>query len=180
MARYRSSRLLFEIPRRENPVSLVKERSVRLESPAFEDGSEVPRRYTCEGEDVSVPLRWGDAPSSTKSFAVVCEDPDAPAGTWRHWAIFDIPPDTRELPEGIAKEAHTKVGRQAWNDFKRFGYGGPCPPHGHGVHNYRFRIFALSCDRLDVPVHATCRDVIQAASDSVLAEAQIVGTFARR
>lgn len=152
---------------------------MKLGSDAFRDGEAIPRRFTCDGEDISPPLEWEGAPAETRSFVLVCDDPDAPRGTWHHWAAYDIPPDCRSLAEGAAAGAERAGFKQAVNDFRRPGYGGPCPPHGHGPHRYRFRLLALSVSRLPVPDHPSCPEVQREARGHVLMEAQLVGTYER-
>jgi Raf kinase inhibitor-like YbhB/YbcL family protein len=149
---------------------------MRLISDAFAAGQSIPLRYTCEGEDLSPALRWSDAPGGTKSFVLLCDDPDAPAGTWHHWAVYDIPPDMRELAEGASRQSGLK---QAVNDFCRSGYGGPCPPRGHGVHHYHFRLLALSVERLHFGKPPTCVDVDREAHKHAIDEAILIGTYQR-
>ena len=149
---------------------------MRLLSSAFADRSAIPRRFTCDGENLSPPLQWSDAPEETCSFVLLCDDPDAPGGTWHHWAVYDIPPDQSGLVDNAAQKARLK---QATNDFRKVGYGGPCPPPGHGVHHYRFRLLALSTDHLRVPAKASCLDVEREARKLALAEATLVGTYHR-
>jgi Raf kinase inhibitor-like YbhB/YbcL family protein len=103
---------------------------MRLNSSAFADGSAIPRRFTCDGDDLSPPLSWSDAPPGTRSFVLLCDDPDAPAGTWHHWAAYDIPSTLTALAERAASDAERGGFKQAINDFQRSGYGGPCPPRG--------------------------------------------------
>lgn len=153
--------------------------AMTLESRAFESGTRIPDRYTCMGDDISPPLAWSGAPAETRSFALLCDDPDAPAGTWHHWAVFDIPADRSELQEAFPKEARSGSIRQAVNDFRRSGYGGPCPPQGHGIHHYRFRLLALDTERLDLQPYADCRGVAAAARRHVLEEAELIGTYSR-
>ncbi|MFQ5958886.1 MAG: YbhB/YbcL family Raf kinase inhibitor-like protein [Alphaproteobacteria bacterium] len=150
-----------------------------LTSTAFADGERVPERYTCEGDDLSPPLAWSGAPAGTLSFALLCDDPDAPAGTWHHWAAYDIPAERSALTEGFPKDARVGPVRQAVTDFRRPGYGGPCPPPGHGVHHYHFRLLALDVATLGLADDAHCTDVARAAAGDVLAEAKIVGTYSR-
>jgi Raf kinase inhibitor-like YbhB/YbcL family protein len=150
---------------------------MKLRSSAFPDGAAIPRRFTCEGEDISPPLQWIDAPAQAKSFALLCDDPDAPGGTWHHWAAYDIAADQTALAQAAAGDAHSF--KQAINDFKRRGYGGPCPPHGHGLHHYHFRLLALSVPQLTVRKDATCRDVEREARKHLLTEATLVGVFGR-
>jgi Raf kinase inhibitor-like YbhB/YbcL family protein len=152
---------------------------LRLISSVFSDGAAIPRRYTCEGADVSPPLTWSDAPPDTDSFVLLCDDPDAPAGTWHHWAAYDIPADQTGLQQGAAQHASRHGFRQAVNDFQRTGYGGPCPPGGHGPHRYHFRLLALSIDHLAIPQGASCRDVEREARKHVLAEAVLIGIYER-
>ncbi len=150
---------------------------MQLHSSAFPDGTTIPRRFTCDGTDLSPPLDWSDAPDTTRSFALLCDDPDAPAGTWRHWAAYDIPADRTALVQGAAQQA--KGFKQAINDFERPGYGGPCPPRGHGVHRYRFHLLALAVDRLPVGREPSCQDVEREAKKHLLAEATLIGTYQR-
>ncbi len=152
---------------------------MRLSSSAFSDGATIPRRFTCDGEDLSPPLEWGDAPAGTRSFVLLCDDPDAPAGTWHHWATYDIAGDRRSLAQGAAAHKEADDFKQAVNDFRRPGYGGPCPPRGHGLHHYHFRLLALSIERLSVRDKPSCREVEQAARKHVIAEANLVGLYQR-
>lgn len=151
---------------------------MRISSSAFADGEAVPRRFTCDGENLSPPIAWTDAPAATRSFVLLCDDPDAPRGTWRHWAAYDIGPAHHALAEGAAMRAEGEF-RQAVNDFGRSGYGGPCPPHGDGPHHYHFRLLALDTERLPVSTHASCRDVEHEARGHVLAEASLIGLYER-
>jgi Raf kinase inhibitor-like YbhB/YbcL family protein len=150
---------------------------MRLSSSAFAPGDKIPGRFTCDGADVSPPLAWSGAPAGTRSFCVVCSDPDAPAGVWFHWAIFDIPGDATQLPEHLPAE-HGAM-RQALNDFHRPGYRGPCPPHGHGRHRYHFKLYALDAEHLGVPSGADCRAVEAAAEAHALAAAELVAVYSR-
>ncbi len=152
---------------------------LQLTSTAFAPGSRVPARYTCEGDDVSPPLTWNGIPAAAKSLVLLCDDPDAPAGTWHHWAVFDIPADQKDLAENLAKAAHVGPIRQAINDFRRPGYGGPCPPPGHGMHHYHFRLMALNLATLGLRDGARCVEVEKAARSHVIAEAELVGTYSR-
>jgi Raf kinase inhibitor-like YbhB/YbcL family protein len=150
---------------------------MRLRSSAFPDGTTIPRRFTCDGTDLSPPLDWSDAPETTRSFVLLCDDPDAPAGTWRHWAAYDIPADRAALVEGAAQQG--KGFKQAINDFQQPGYGGPCPPRGDGIHRYRFRLLALAVDRLPARREPSCQAVEREASKHLLAEATLIGTYQR-
>jgi Raf kinase inhibitor-like YbhB/YbcL family protein len=120
----------------------------RLTSSAFEHETTIPTKYTGEGADVSPPLAWTEVPAGTASFALICDDPDAPVGTWNHWLIWDLPADARSLPEGVPREPVVEAlegARQGTNSFKQdnIGYRGPMPPPGHGTHHYHFTLYAL-------------------------------------
>jgi Raf kinase inhibitor-like YbhB/YbcL family protein len=150
--------------------------SLTITSPVFEDGGEIPEKYTCEGADVSPPLAFSGVPEGTQSLVLIVDDPDAPDPkapkmTYVHWVLLDIPPDTTGLPENVAElPAGTKEGM---NDWKRTGYGGPCPPIGR--HRYFFKLYAL--DALLELTSPTKAAVLSAMEGHVLAEAQIVGTY---
>lgn len=150
-----------------------------IKSPAFADGDGIPRQFTCEGADISPHLTWMEAPAGTQSFVLLCDDPDAPGGTWWHWAAFDIPTDHAGLPEAHPTEPLVNGIRQAVNDFGKSGYGGPCPPPGHGTHHYRFRLLALDVESLALREGAKCREIEAAARDHTLAMAELIGTYAR-
>jgi Raf kinase inhibitor-like YbhB/YbcL family protein len=124
-------------------------------------------------------LAWSHAPADTGSFVLLCDDPDAPGGSWHHWAAYDIPAGQTGLREGAAQHADRHGFRQAINDFQRVGYGGPCPPRRHGPHHYQFRLLALSIDRLPVRKDSSCRDVEREARKHVLAETLVVGIYER-
>jgi len=150
---------------------------VRLTSSAFPPDGRMPIRLTCDGADVSPPLAWFDPPAGTRSFALVCIDPDAPGGAFHHWAIYDIPPTTQALTE------HWPPARtappQAINDFRRTGYGGPCPPRGDAPHHYHFRLYALDVAQLGVGARAHCRDIDAAARPHAIATAELIGLYGR-
>ena len=153
--------------------------TMTLTSTAFADGARVPEVHSCDGADISPPLAWSGAPVGVRGFALLCDDPDAPGGTWAHWAVFDIAADASGLPEDFPKDARVGAVRQAVTDFKRHGYGGPCPPRGHGTHRYRFRLLALDVERLDLSENASFGDVAAAAAGHILAEATLTGTYSR-
>jgi Raf kinase inhibitor-like YbhB/YbcL family protein len=149
-----------------------------LTSSVFSDGEIIPRQYTGDGSDVSPPLRWARAPEDTKSFALVCDDPDAPRKIWVHWVIFNLPPETSELSEGVSpKEVLPDGAKQGKNDFGNIGYGGPAPPKGK-PHRYFFKLYALNCV-LDLPPGTTKDQVVAAIQGHVLAETQLIGKYAR-
>jgi Raf kinase inhibitor-like YbhB/YbcL family protein len=150
-----------------------------LTSTAFKDGAPIPSKHTCDGADRSPPLAWSDAPPGTAAFALIAEDPDAPAGTWVHWVAYNLPATTAELPENVAKVESLDLGgaRQGRNDFHRPGYGGPCPPPGP-PHRYFFKLYALDAP-LQVRPGATKKDVEAAMQGHTLGMAQLSGTYAR-
>ena len=150
-----------------------------ISSPSFADGGEMAKKFTCDGVDVSPQLTWSGAPAATKSFALVVDDPDAPAGTWNHWAIWNIPGRLHGLPEGVAKTSHLPDGSsQGVNDFKRSGYNGPCPPAGKG-HRYYFKLFALD-ENLEVTSQDAGKPELEKAMKGhILAQAEWMGRYKR-
>ncbi len=151
---------------------------MKIESSAFGSGQPIPQKYTCDGPDVSPPLSWSDAPPGTKTFALIADDPDAPMGTWVHWVIFSLPPQTNALPEGVAKTESAAGGVHGRNDFGKTGYGGPCPPPGK-PHRYFFKLYALDTT-LNLRAGATKQDVEKAMQGHVLAQAELMGTYQRK
>lgn len=152
--------------------------ALKVESPAFSPGGDIPRPYTCDGPDLSPPLRWSDPPAGTQSLALICDDPDAPAGTWVHWVLYRIPATVRELPEGVPKRDTLADGsRQGRNDFGRVGYGGPCPPRGP-KHRYFFKVYALDVV-VDLPPGATKAELLKAMEGHVLAQGELMGRYGR-
>jgi len=153
---------------------------IRLTSPAFADGDTIPARYTCDGADLSPPLRWSHLPPGTKALALICDDPDAPGGTWQHWLLVNLSPDLGGLAEGEGSTGETLpagavLGVNSWGKRR---YGGPCPPPGK-PHRYYFRLFALS-----EPVPGAEAGLDRAALDAalagrVLAEGRLMGTYRR-
>jgi Raf kinase inhibitor-like YbhB/YbcL family protein len=150
-----------------------------LSSPAIPPGGEIPAEYTCDGADISPPLAWSGVPDGSRSLVLVVEDPDAPSGTFRHWAVFDIPAATPGLAAGDGPRRPASGFREARNDFGKSGYGGPCPPEGHGVHHYHFRLLAPSRPSLDPAAPPTALNVLQAAQPYTIAEVELVGTYRR-
>lgn len=151
-----------------------------LTSPAFADGAAIPVEHTCDGADVSPPLAWTGAPPGTRAFALIVDDPDAPAGSWVHWVLYNVPATTSALPDTIAKVEALDLGgaRQGRNDFRRPGWGGPCPPAGP-AHHYSFRLYALDAPLPPRP-GAQKKDIEAAMQGRTLGVAQLVGTYARR
>jgi Raf kinase inhibitor-like YbhB/YbcL family protein len=150
---------------------------LELSSPAFTEGSRIPRKYSGDGQNFSPPLHWSGAPPETRSFALICEDPDAPSGTFRHWAVANIDPDRTGMPEGAGAQPSGCV--FARNDFGHAAYDGPAPPRGHGLHHYHFRLAALDVARLDVPPDADAEQLWRTVQPHILAEAETVGTYER-
>ncbi len=150
-----------------------------LSSNAFSNGETIPRRFTCDGQNLSPPLEWSGVPAQARSLVIICDDPNAPSGTWHHWTVYDVPPDRSALPEGAGQQGGEIAVKQGLNDFGKQGYGGPCPPHRHGPHHYHFRILALSVARLPLGNKPSCPDVERAARKHILAEASLVGLYER-
>ncbi len=151
--------------------------ALRIESSAFQPNGKIPAKYTCDGADLSPPLRWNDPPQGTKSFALISDDPDAPMGTWVHWVLYNLPAETRSLEEGLAtSETLPNGARQGMTDFRRVGYGGPCPPSG--THRYFFKLYALDTV-LNLVAKATKADVERAIKGHILAQTELVGLYQR-
>jgi Raf kinase inhibitor-like YbhB/YbcL family protein len=149
-----------------------------LRSPDFASGADIPRAFTCEGEDRSPALEWSDAPPGTKTLALIADDPDAPVGTWVHWVIYNIPGTARTLPGGVEKKEQLADGsRQGRNDFRKTGYNGPCPPPGK-AHRYFFKLYALSTE-LTLAPGASKSDVERAMAAHILGHAEWMGRYQR-
>ena len=160
---------------------ILADTDFRLWSPAFPPGGLIPSRYTCDGADVSPPLRWQGVPPGTRSLALIVEDPDAPDPAaprtiWTHWILYDLPPAARGLPEAVTPDALPPGTRTGLNDWKRPGYGGPCPPIG--THLYFHRLYALDIDLPDLgPVDR--RGLLRAMQGHVLGVAELIGRYRR-
>lgn len=161
----------------KQPTQEVK-MALNISSSAFEEGSRIPSKYSCQGEDVSPPLRWGEPPSGTQSFVLIMDDPDAPGGIFTHWVLFNLPSATQQLQEAIPSTAQLSDGSlQGENDFSKIGYGGPCPPSGR-PHQYRFTVYGL--DRmLDLKAGASKKQVLEAMEGHILGQGQLTGSFQR-
>ena len=145
---------------------------------AFENGGSIPKKFSCDGADVSPELSWTEPPAGTKALALIVDDPDAPSGTFVHWVLYDLPPDTRKLAEGIAQDRKlTNGARQGRNDFGKIGYNGPCPPKG-APHGYFFKLYALSA-KTNLKAGASKGDVERAMKGHVLSQAEITGKYGR-
>ena len=152
--------------------------TLQISSTAFQNESDIPKKFTCDGADVSPQLSWTEPPPSTQTFAVIADDPDAPVGTWTHWVLYDLPASVRELPENVSKvDALPNSARQGRNDFRKLGYGGPCPPPGK-PHRYYFKLYALDA-KLSLSPGASKQEVEQAMQGHVLANAELMGKYGR-
>jgi len=151
--------------------------SFQISSSAFSEGGTIPKKFTCDGPDLSPQLSWKDAPAATKNFALIMDDPDAPVGTWVHWVLYNLPANANDLPEGVEKQEQAAGGLQGRNDFRKIGYGGPCPPPGK-PHRYFFKLYALDT-KLDLKAGATKADVERAMKGHILDEARIMGRYGR-
>jgi Raf kinase inhibitor-like YbhB/YbcL family protein len=153
--------------------------NMQLTSTAFTHGAAIPVKHTCDAADLSPPLKWSGVPTGAKSLVLIVDDPDAPVGTWVHWVLYDLPPTVSEMPEGVTKaETTPDGGKQGRNDFKRLGYGGPCPPPG-APHRYFFKLYALD-KPLELKAGATKKEVERAMDKHVLAQAELMGTYQRK
>lgn len=152
--------------------------ALKVTSTAFESGSTIPKKFTCDGPDVSPALNWNDPPAGTQSLALIADDPDAPVGTWVHWVLYDLPADARSLPESVPKQEQLANGaRQGRNDFGKIGYGGPCPPPGK-PHRYFFKLYALDT-KLDLKAGATKAGAEKAMQGHILAQGELMGRYGR-
>jgi Raf kinase inhibitor-like YbhB/YbcL family protein len=152
--------------------------ALNIKSVAFSEGELMDAKYTCKGKDVSPSLSWDAVPEGTQSFALICDDPDAPFMTWVHWVIYDIPASVTELAEGLSKENTLSNGaKQGKNDFRKIGYGGPCPPPG-GPHRYFFKLYALDTV-LNLEPGMAKKSLLKAMEGHILEEAQLIGKFKR-
>jgi len=152
--------------------------AIKVVSSAFQEGGMIPADYTCDGKDISPPLSWSGVPEQAVTLALICDDPDAPLGTWVHWVLYNLPASVRELPAGVPPDERLANGAlQGRNDFRRLGYGGPCPPGG--THRYYFKLYALD-KALDLKPGATKKELLKAMEGHVLAEGQLMGRYKRR
>lgn len=152
--------------------------SLEINSSAFNKGDKIPPKYTCDGEDVSPALSWSGVPAETKSFVLICSDPDAPFKPWSHWVVFNIPKEKRALAEGVANTALLDDGSiQGMNDFRKNAYGGPCPP-GKNQHRYFFTLYCLDTV-LTLDEKSTRSDVLNAVKGHIITGAEIYGIYGR-
>jgi len=152
---------------------------MKIESVAFKEGESIPVKYTCDGLDISPPLLWSGSPEGTKSYVLIMDDPDAPIGTFTHWLVYDIPKDINGFVEDLPKVSEIEGVKQGLNDFGFVGYGGPCPPKGHGHHRYFFRLYAIDLDSLDIPPQSTRRVVEERMKGHILGETSLMGRYKR-
>jgi len=153
--------------------------SLTLTSRAFAHETAMPSPCTCDGADMSPPLAWTDPPAGTKSFALIVDDPDAPLGMWVHWVLYNLPAASRSLAEHLpASDPLADGSRQGLNDFRRLGYGGPCPPPG-SAHRYVFKLYALDAT-LALPPRATKAQLERAMDGRILAKAELIGLYQRK
>jgi len=152
--------------------------TISLKSPAFDDGKPIPKKYTCDAEDASPPLTWSGLPAGTVSVALICDDPDAPMGTWVHWVLYGVPATQDSLEESLpTKPELPNRARQGVNDSRGTGYSGPCPPSGK-THRYFFKIYALNAD-LGLKPGATKKQLLDAMKGHNIGEGQLMGTYKR-
>ena len=149
---------------------------MKITSSAFQQGGNIPSKFTCDGSNTSPALQISDIPAEAKTLVLIVDDPDAPSGTWVHWVQYDIPGATHELPEG----GGAKIGITGTNSFGKQGYGGPCPPKGHGLHRYYFRLYALKTDKLGLSPGAKREHVDRAMKPHLIAQAEYMGRYERR
>jgi Raf kinase inhibitor-like YbhB/YbcL family protein len=152
--------------------------SFSISSTSFPNGGDIPKKFTCDGADVSPELSWTGPPAGTQSFALIADDPDAPSGTWTHWVLFDLAPDTNNLAESVSKIDELPGGeRQGRNDFRKIGYNGPCPPPGK-PHRYFYKLYALNA-KLDLKPGSSKQEVEQAMEGRILGKAEWMGKYER-
>lgn len=152
--------------------------TMELTSLAFQNGGAIPAEYSADGADISPALKWEIPPDGTKSFALICDDPDAPMGTWVHWVVFDLPPDILELPKGIPPGPEVAGGgNQGQNDSGNNGYSGPAPPSG--THRYFFKLYALDTI-LTLPTSTQKKDLEKAMEGHIIASSELMGTYTRK
>ena len=150
---------------------------IKITSSAFAEGGMIPTKYTCDGEDVSPPLQWDAVPEGTKTIALINDDPDAPMGTWVHWVLFNLPADVKELAENVLPNKILPNGaKQGITDFRRIGYGGPCPPGG--THRYFFKLYALDTE-IDLEAGADKEELLKAMKGHILGQGQLIGKYKR-
>jgi Raf kinase inhibitor-like YbhB/YbcL family protein len=158
--------------------SKTETKALQVSTTAFAEGQMIPKKFTCDGPDVSPQLSWKATPAGAQSMALIVDDPDAPAGTWVHWVLYGLPASVTDLPEGIEKQEQLSNGaRQGRNDFGRIGYAGPCPPPGK-PHRYFFKLYALDT-KLDLNAAIRKADLERAMKGHILGHAELIGKYGR-
>ena len=153
---------------------------MQIKSNAFRPEEKIPERYTCRGEDISPDISWENVPDKARTFALIMDDPDAPGGTWVHWVVYNIPAATRSLPVHVSTADKLENGAiQGITSFRKIGYGGPCPPVGHGPHRYYFKLYALDT-RLELEPGASKEDLLKAMDGHILDQSELMGRFERK
>ncbi len=166
-----------EVGNGENETKGDATMALELTSSAFDHEGMIPAKYSCDGQDISPPLIWENVPEGTESFVLICDDPDAPVGTWVHWVLFDLPAETRSLPEAVAAEPEPPVGgRHGKNSWGRLDYGGPCPPSG--AHRYIFKLYAIDTT-LNLSAGAKKQKVLDAMDGHILDQTTLMGKYQR-
>ncbi|MGE5222752.1 MAG: YbhB/YbcL family Raf kinase inhibitor-like protein [Omnitrophica WOR_2 bacterium] len=151
--------------------------TMKVTSPAFAEGQNIPKKFTCDGDNLSPALTWSGVPDGAQSLVLIADDPDAPAGTWVHWVLYNIPSDQTGLPEGTGNQADSSLGVEGITSYKKSGYGGPCPPKG-ASHRYYFKVYALDTT-LSLKAGSTKSDVEKAMQGHILAQGQLMGKYGR-
>lgn len=160
---------------RKKVAQTMEEKVFLLQSSAFDHNSDIPIKYTCDGEEVSPPLRWSNVPAGTQSFALLCEDPDAVGKTWIHWVVFNIPATVQDFP--INADITSLGGTEGTSSWDTADYGGPCPPFGK--HRYIFTVYALKVSKLDLTSRAHRDDLVRAMQGKIIGRAVLIGKYER-
>ncbi len=168
----------MEVPKKTEPAGETQVQALELRSTAFEPDSVIPKKHTCDGENVSPALSWSGVPEGTKSLALICDDPDASVGTWVHWVLYGIPAGADSLPEALPKTDEVLEGaKQGMTSFRRVGYGGPCPPKGK-PHRYFFKLYALDAE-LELEAGITKEELLKAMEGHILAQGELMGKYGK-
>lgn len=161
-----------------DPATQTEIATIRVSSPAFQDGGPIPQKYACDGDNISPPLSWQAVPEGTKSLALIVDDPDAPGGNFVHWVVYDLPADLDGLPEDLPRDKAFPVGgEQGINSTDEIGYMGPCPPSG--THRYFFKLYALD-ERTNLPAGETKARLLDAMEGHTLGQGQLMGRYKRQ
>ena len=165
-------------PEASSQIEVGPEAELEVTSSAFEEAGMIPSQYTCDGQNVSPPIAWRGVPAGSVTIALICDDPDAPTGTWVHWVAYDLPSSVDELPEGVPLgEALTGGGKQGRNSSRETGYSGPCPPGG--THRYYFKVYALDSE-MGLKPGATKKELLKAMEGHILGQGQLMGRYERK